>query len=332
MISELQWQSLEQATVGEPGAAWTRIQAEGPHDLYIAVLQPGQQRSIWYDFPAAVFSLDEAAPKLRSVRVTFRPRDEDADVIRCQVTLESPDLNEVFGSLASDVITAIGVTLDDEAGVNALFTRLNRWRRLLESEQAAGLSRQERRGLFGELFVFEKLIDSGVPLRSAVAAWTGPLYRHQDFQGPAAIEVKATTAKQPQALLVTSERELDRTGVPELYLAHISIDERRGGTGDSLQDIVTRLRARLALDTGAVEMFEQLLAMAGYLPYQWELYLEPHYSLRSESYYSVTENFPCIVESMLPTGVGDVSYRVQISALSPYSTDWSVVLRAMRGA
>lgn len=60
-----------------------------------------------------------------------------------------------------------------------------------------------------------------------MVAWKAALAAHQDFQfSTGALEVKTTAAKQPQSVRITSERQLDDTGVGALFLHVVVVDER----------------------------------------------------------------------------------------------------------
>lgn len=333
MISEEDWALLSTAAAGRySGAAWRRLYPHSGHNLYMAVRQPGDRRCLWYDFPTDAIGDDQKVPTLRSVAVSIRPHDID-DRLRCEMRLDSSDLAEVFTRLVEDFSGAVSEAVSDEAGVRALLDRLERWRRLLQTGPSTGLSLTERRGLFGELYVLRLLLDAGLPPLSVVSSWTGPLHRHQDFQFPrVAIEVKTTSAKHPQSLVIASERELDPTGVDRLFLVHISLDERRGGQGDTLPSIAEGVRANIEHDAQAAALLDQLLLTAGHLPEHRDVYNEPHYSIRAVHTFAVREGFPCIIESDLPTGVGDVRYQIQAGALAPFECDWQQAVSVAKGA
>jgi hypothetical protein len=80
---------------------------------------------------------------------------------------------------------------------------------------------------------------------SAVAGWKGPQGAHQDFQYPGAwIEVKTTLAKQPQTVRITSERQLDDTNGPALFLHVLVLETHEGGTA-TLPALVGQVRTAL---------------------------------------------------------------------------------------
>jgi len=328
MISEDQWTALGSAAKAGTGAAWIRIAADSGHDLFVAVGQPGSQRSLWYDFPSDALPGDLHLPSLRSVGLDVRPKDDKPNIMRCSLTLQADDLRSVFRALVDDIVAAVSSARDDETGVAAFARRLERWKRLLRPDSTTGLSVLDRRGLFGELRVLYELLDTSAPPGRVTSSWTGPYGNHQDFQNSkGAIEVKATVIKQPQTLVITSERELDDTGVDVLFLTHVSLDERRGGSGLSLNDIVEDVRLRIGDNPFARMMFDDALLHRGFLPEHARLYEEPRYSIREEHSYRVVPGFPRIVESGLVSGVGDVTYRVQVAALSDFAVDHGEAIR-----
>jgi hypothetical protein len=326
------WASLDKSTTRTIGAAWSRVAPQSGHDLFIAVKQPGSFRSLWYDVPADALPRDFTPPALQSVAVDVHRRHDEPAVLRCELTLERSDLRDVFGALVDDIVNAIERTQSHDAGISALLNRLERWHRLLQPERRSGLTTLERRGLYGELHILHELLTRGTPSSIAVSYWTGPYGAHQDFQAKdSALEIKSSVTKQPQSLVIASERELDDTGVASLYLAHLSLDERRDGSGQSLNAIADEIRSKLDTNSHALSGFEDALLHVGLLPEHRSLYDAPFYSIRDVRMFSVATGFPRIIEKMLPVGVGDVVYRVQIAALMPYAVAISTVYDCLGG-
>jgi hypothetical protein len=202
---------------------------------------------------------------------------------------------------------------------------------MLQNIAETGLTPEVRRGLFGELTILRDHLLPAMPAREAVRAWTGPTAANQDFQLPAsAIEVKTSSGKEPQTLVISNERELDERGTVQLILAHLSLDERRGGNGESLNAAVERTRAAVT-DIGARAVLVDLLVRAGYLMHQRDMYDEPRYTVREQRFWHVTGDFPRITEADLRQGVGDCRYRIATAGLDPYLMTEEAVATALRG-
>jgi len=245
--------------------------------------------------------------------------------LRVNVELIDLTLTEAFTPLVEDLASRISTASSEDEAVSRLADGLGEWQQLLETLAAHGMGTLVRRGLAGELLI---LADVLMPIRgpAAVEAWTGPLKANQDFQFPnIAIEVKVTTGKQPQAFRVANERELDDEHTGQLLLAHLSIDERRGGEGRTLNDLVESVDAALQGWPLARETLRDRLARVGYLARDVERYLEPRYSLRALRWFAISQGFPRLLESDLPDGVGDVAYSVTLAACLPFEVDAHIV-------
>jgi hypothetical protein len=316
MTTNDRWGELASSVPGSPGTNRLRVAPSSPHDLFIGVVQPGARHCFWYEVPTDIVPGDYRLPSLRSIRTSIQAIIDTPATTRIELELENAELSDVYKAMVNDLIGTIAATPDDDSGLCALSQRTERWRRLLQTNGTGGLSTTDRRGLAGELIVLGQLLDHGGTAARTVTAWTGPYGKHQDFQADqAAIEVKTTVTKQPQSLIITSERELDPTGVPHLYLVYVSLDERQGGSGGSLNALVAAIRSRLTNQSLALAAFDDALLTYGYLDEHASLYDTPSYSVRDQNAFEVVDGFPCITEADVPTGVGDVTYRIQLAAL-----------------
>jgi hypothetical protein len=327
MATNDRWDELAASGSYSPGTNRLRVAPSSRHELFIGLVQPGAHHCFWYEVPTDTVPAGYRLPSLRSIRTSVQAITDAPATTRIQLELEKAELGDVYKAMVNDLIWTIAATPDDDSGLSALSERTERWRRLLETNGAGGLSTSDRRGLTGELIVLARLLDAGGSAVRTVTSWSGPYRKHQDFQADkAAIEVKTTVTKQPQSLIIASERELDPTGVPHLYLVHVSLDERQGGSGQPLNALVAELRRRLANNTVALSAFEDALLSYGYLNEQASLYEAPFYSVRQQNAFEVADGFPCITESDVRMGIGDVRYRIQLAALHPFAVPLSRVL------
>jgi hypothetical protein len=267
-------------------------------------------------------------PRTRGLEMQFaRLGDENGEL---RVVLADPSLREVFNPLASDIAAMVQTEPDGAKAIRAAMDRFEHWREMLQSIAASGLTMESRRGLFGELFLLSGHLLSVLPAAEAIRAWTGPVGAHQDFQLPrTAIEVKTSSGKEPQTIAISSERELDETGAGQLILAHLSLDERRGGSGESLNAIIDRTRALVA-DPAARELLDSSLVRVGYLSDQRDLYNEPRYTVRKQRFWRVIGDFPRITETDLRPGVGGCEYRISVAGLEQYVLSAEDVLSAVK--
>lgn len=330
MISQDDWIRLESTPPLGPGVgvAVRRIAPSSGHDLHVGVRFPSRQRQLIVDVPLDAWPPDLTLPVFKSLDGSTT---SNGSKLKATIELQDRALGDVFTALANDVAGHVAASLGHAAGVIALVERLERWRRLMEPDAGGGLTLEERRGLFGELRVLELAMDAGVSPVTALTSWVGPLEAHQDFQRPAvAVEVKATSTKQPQTLAISSERQLDSTGVARLVLVHVSLDERKDGPGMSLPEMIVHVRRLLGPELEPT--FDGLATSYGWLPGHEHRYQSPVYTERAVEAFDVSEGFPRIVESDCPPGLGDVQYKIQLGALTSFEVEVDAVLSLLGDA
>jgi putative PD-(D/E)XK family protein DUF4420 len=332
-ITEQDWSQLESDWHAH-GVTVRRVYPQSSHEIFIGVRHPDGARmlkvAVGTHAAAQVIRQLHELPRTRGLEMQFARLDNDKREL--QVMLTDPSMREVFSPLASDIAETAKAESDDAEAVLAAVGRFNHWRQMLERLAESGLSAQARRGLVGELsFLREYLLDA-MPAAAAVRSWTGPTGAHQDFQFvDVAVEVKTSSGKEPQTIVISSERELDDTGVAQLVLAHFSLDERRGGSGESLNAIVDSLHDTMN-DAAARNNLNDWLVRVGYLEQQRGLYDEPRYTIRKRRFWRVTGEFPRITESDLRPGVGDCQYRISTTGLDAYVLTGEDVVAAVKEA
>ena len=332
-IEEL-WLELEREARAGGTSAWITRYAlpRTSQPLLVALETSKNRRALLLPLPRVAIPGRREWPQCRGLEVF-------SIVIAGQphlgVRLRESSCADVFTALAEDVAPRVTATSDPKAAVASLLARLRRWQKFLAAG-TAGLSLERQRGLYGELHTLREHLLPRLGAEAAVAAWRAPRSTHQDFQlASGAVEVKTTTAKQPQSVRITSERQLDQAGIPSLFLHVVVLDEREvegvhTSVGEGLPDIVCALRKQLQATAAAAEAFDDRLLDVGYLEVDAPRYENRRFTLRRERTFRVRRGFPCLVEENLPTGVGDVSYALSLAACEPFATNIEEMLATLQ--
>jgi Putative PD-(D/E)XK family member, (DUF4420) len=234
--------------------------------------------------------------------------------------LRDSRFDKVFDSLIDDIVEVTSLATSETSTISAFVARLRHWQKFLEQVGPDGLSREKQQGLYGELWFLRECLIPIIGLPSAIKAWKGPSGAVHDFQVQScAIEVKTTGTKEPQQIIIQSERQLDDTGLATLFLYHLSIDVREG-SGETLPTIVNSIRQLLEDDALSTEIYEDLLIDIGFLSTEAAMYEKNKYRVRKESIFHVRDAFPRIIELDLKSGVGAVKYSIMTSACQNFLT------------
>lgn len=336
MKIEQLWKAMEAESPSVAGAEllMRRALPEAGYPLFVA-FEPGTgSRLILLPVFGTGLPARSEWPDCRGLELSVLQVNGQVEVA---VRLKSPDVVEVFSVLAQDVASYVTTAKGSREAVARLFDRLQRWQILLAVAQD-GLTAEAQRGLWGELYVLQAhLIPAFGPV-AAVAAWRASEAAHQDFQfGKGSIEVKTSSAKQPQQIRIASERQLDDTGTGPLFLLVLSVDERVVGGGgahdrSSLAGVIQSIRHDLKGSVQSLVDFNERLLKAGWFDTQAERYEGSRWTIRNEALFEVRGGFPRIVESDLPSGVGDVKYSISLAACGRFAANLDDVLSVLAGS
>ncbi|SCE78362.1 Putative PD-(D/E)XK family member [Micromonospora coriariae] len=331
-IREEDWGPLE-AEHHPYGIVARRLFPQSPHDIFLAVQQPTGRRVLLLRVPASagqtVVDQFPSLPSTRGLVIEFATAPDGSTELRVVLTVD--ERREVFNPLIADMAATAQAAVGPVEALTAAIERFEHWRHLLQSIRDTGLSEEARRGLFGELIVLRDHLCPVLPPQEAVSAWRGPIGTNQDFElANCAIEVKTGTGRNPRSIVIASERQLDDTGTDHLLLAHLSLDERRGGSGESLNAVVDSLRQASPSAAVRAELDDRLIR-AGYLSEHRHLYDELRYTVRGTDFWHVTDDFPRITEADLRPGVGGCRYRISTVGLDQYGVSAERVARIVKG-
>jgi len=271
-------------------------------------------------------------PRLQGIEISDREWiDENSRILI--FTLEDAAQRELFHQLCLDIVSfASGAGTEREAVLLAI-ARTWRWHHLLRGGGDRRLSPEEQKGLIGELLVIERHLLPNLNCINAVEAWHGPLGSPKDFEiGHTCIEVKARRGAATPYVAISSECQLDGSGIHELFLYVVDLDRAPDGSENSfsLANVATRIQqAIVVLDSGVLETFEGLLTAAGF---RWaDDYSDMLWVEGKNRVYRVSDGFPRITADQLASGVGDVRYSISLVSCHSHLVDAMQLERAVRG-
>ncbi|HEX3432461.1 MAG TPA: PD-(D/E)XK motif protein [Solirubrobacteraceae bacterium] len=240
----------------------------------------------------------------RPLSVQGEPERQFIDVL-C-TTISGQD---VFNLVASAILQQIkhGGNAPD-----AVRSTLARWRRFWGAAPVGGLTGEEIRGLFGELwFLAFWLLPHGT---DQLSHWLGPTGTRHDFQwGSLAVEAKTTTSVRGHVHRINGLDQLDPPADGQLLVFSLRLREEATAS-NTLVSLVEKITEGLADDSDALDGFEVRLAQAGYSPLEVEHYGDSRFRVLNERLYKVADGFPRLSEASFANGVPDGIERVEYEA------------------
>ena len=221
---------------------------------------------------------------------------------------------DIYKVLAQDIYEHLKTAGSNTELVRIFIAQLYRWQEFLKRCKSSKLSRSLIIGLWGELwFLFSVLLPKLEP-DMAVAAWQGSSGSNQDFEfSGKAVEVKTTTSNPHEKIFISNLRQLEPTGLDDLYLHHQAVVIHRGA-GQTLPSLISDIRQALNSFPAALNTFNEKVFNYGYIDSEADYYKEEGFAPLHNGTYKVEEGFPRLMQDELPDGVGDVKYSIILNA------------------
>jgi len=307
------WEELENDKSFRKGLLLRRYSGAVLPDVFIALQQPEKLVCILVSISSSLEINITSFSNLQEIQVDILPDTNRADKNLLVFKLINNQHKDIFEVLCEDLITNIAEETNEKQLIRILLNRFEKWKSLFDRISPQGLSSEEQRGLFGELFFLRKNLEYSNDFQNILNSWVGTTKEIRDFQfSNWALEVKTTIGNNHQKVQISSERQLDTTHVENLFLYHISL-EKAQGSGETLVQIVRSIQFVLKTDTISLNRFKAKLYESGYFDHQENLYNSVGYHIRQDVFYKIEKEFPRIQEIELRSGVGDVKYSIILS-------------------
>ena len=332
-MTENPWAEIKPPSLATSVAA-RRVDADLPWDFFWA---RGADGGVLLTLHHATESAPATRlPRLRDIEVTLGPPNESNTQILVFKLLDQSQQN-IFQTLCRDIVSVAAKADSEAEAVSVSLMRTWRWHHLLRSGRGTLLSPEEQKGLLGELFVLERFLLSSIDSFSAVTAWRGPLGSPKDFGvARVAIESKARRGGATPFISITSESQLDESGVDLLFLHVVELDEAPEDASHAVtvHEVAERIRTYLfPLNPSACAEYESRLSAAGYR--EEDDYSDYHWLEGESRIYLVTDDFPRIASGEIRSGVSNVRYSVSLDACAPFASsanDLSEALAKEKGS
>jgi len=270
--------------------------------------------------------LPRKLPLLRGLEIEDSPSSE-AGLHYLSLKLVNDVDDDIFYQLCIDIVERVRDAKSEKEAVSIAVGRSWRWHHLLRGGASSTLGPERQKGLIGELRVLERYLLPNMPGAAAVQAWQGPFDAPKDFQiDRIAIEAKARQGASSPYVSISSENQLDTSGVDFLYLHVVELDSASPDAPDSfiLTDLVEDLLAVIEInDPSAIEAFEGALAAVGYR--QEDDYSDYRWLEGKSRVFEVVSSFPRVSADQIVAGVSMVTYRISLVDCASFEIESSTV-------
>jgi len=305
------WDELERSM--EVGLYKRLYSSEKPFHIYGVYSYPQRYYGVAFEVNHSVRNTLGTFDNLRELKVSLTPDN------LLVVLLLDKDKKDIFAALCENLIDSVINITSESKRIKTVLYQLSRWKEMFEMSNSNELSAAEQQGLFGELVFLQKYLSRpDIDYCQVLRSWVGVDAALQDFVfNNRAVEVKTTSATNPQKVIINGEQQLDETFFEKLILFHCIV-AISGSEGVSLPQKINEIQTIIRDDNTALILFNAKLFEVGYFEHHKSLYDSRFYQIRKENFYHITDNFPRIKENELREGVSNVKYSVSLDSCNEY--------------
>lgn len=304
----------------DPEISWNFFWGRATDGGYLLLLRHAEESSY-----------EGRLPRLHGIDLTDSAVRDDPMLIW---SLEDPGQREIFYRLCLDIVDAARSAPSEKEAVAIAVARTWRWHHLLRGGTDQRLSPEEQKGLIGELIFLERHLLTLLPTPDAISSWHGPLDAPKDFEvANIAVEAKARRGAATPFVAISSEFQLDTSGVDRLflYVVELSQSPEEADEAFTVTGIAERVRESVrSLDGGSLEPLESLLQAVGF---EWtDDYSDSFWVEGKSRFFDVRPGFPGITAPELRSGVSRVQYSISLIECEPFAVDETEVRSALKEA
>jgi hypothetical protein len=321
------WQDFIENDSLRMGVILKRYSADIIPDCFVSMKMPEKVKSI--AFRISTKSIDiSSLSDLKDIASELIPDETDKDKALILISLADNSLSSIFAVLCEDLFQTVSAIEQESILIQTLQNRFIQWKELFIMAKGSGLTLEKQIGLFGELYLLQKLLLQTELLAETLSIWTGSETGIRDFEkNNCAIEVKTTHTHNHQKIRISSERQLDTELLQYLFLFHLSI-EKRNSDENTLNTIVDDIYSIIGHNKLLGNILKRKLISAGYFDHHQPIYQNTSFLIREEGFYKIEKSFPRIEEKDLMKGVGDVKYSIILtSETEQYRTTFNDILQ-----
>ncbi|MDD3876656.1 MAG: PD-(D/E)XK motif protein [Bacteroidales bacterium] len=297
-----------------------RIPSENVFPVFLATDFKKGVRLLYIKLDSEHNIVTENLPRFRgleiSLSVTSIGQFKNEEFLK--FTQSIPNTDNIFELVISDICDKI-IQIQNKKNLNGVLTKVvNEWKIFFQKQENEILSIESQKGLVGELHFLIDYLFKKYSFSESLFYWTGSERTNHDFQiMNNAVEVKTTSSKQHKKFTVSSERQLDSTGLEHLYLSLFALNLHTNMPERTLPALIREIYKQIQDDTIAKFQLQLKLAKYGYNEALSEKYTVG-FSIFDMKFFEIVEGFPRLLQNNLPNGVGDIKYSVIVSACIPF--------------
>lgn len=235
------------------------------------------------------------------------------------IILNDDFFKDLFDDLILSIYSKISKISNPEE-YSELFTRhFFKWSAFFENKKTDGLTRDQVKGLIGELIYLKNLLlNRQLSIDDILHSWRGPYDEGHDFVFEFTDYEIKTIETTKNSVRISSEFQLESEKGKELELVVIFVNQDNEN-GLSLKSLIDEIKLIVLDRFGDNSIFINSLAQKGLIIGDLDQYEIYRYTPIEEiSYDSSKENFPKLIRSSIPEEINKLNYNIRLNLIEEF--------------
>lgn len=225
---------------------------------------------------------------------------------------------DLFDDLILSIFSKISNISQPEEYSELFIRHFFKWSAFFENKKTDGLTRDQAKGLIGELFYLKNLLlNSKLSVDDLLISWRGPYDEGHDFVFEFTDYEIKTIASSKNNVRISSEFQLDSEKGKQLELVVIFVNLDQNGL--SLKSLINDIKTIVLNKLGDNSIFINALAQKGLSIGDLDQYEIYRYTPIEEiSYDSTSKNFPKLIRSSIPEEINKINYNIRLNLIEEF--------------
>lgn len=293
--------------IGKEKHTYQRIDSEYMSDVYLGYNQENNMTMVIVEVgkPAKVKSSN-------IIEVRFGERQDKK--IALSFTLLDQSYESMFLLFCEDIIKICERT-DSSWRLSNVVHRWKYWREMFGKKTRTILSKEEIKGLIGEIYVLKTFFFRKFGIEDTVSSWMGPVAGHKDFEiSNTWYEIK-TIDEGASKVTISSIEQLDSLEIGYLVIVRVEDTSSTSDIAINLNSIVEDVRLQIK-DIDVLNEFDTKLSEVGYT-YSDE-YKDYNFLMKGYDLYTVDENFPRLKREDISEVIENAKYSLVLYGIREF--------------
>lgn len=261
------------------------------------------------------YYLDFNTRKKEKISITLYPKTN-----YLVLELHDNQYYDIFDDLIISLYYAIKNIEEVTVYTKKIIQMFNKWSEFFTDESSDSLSREEIKGLFGELYILEAMTrkSNASNIDDVLSSWRGPYNGPYDFvldQKNIEIKTKSITKK---TVNISSEYQLEREKDKNLELLVLSVNEDIID-GMSLREILIKIKNLTFEKSGDYSIILKALQQKNITQNNILEYDNYRYKAIEQILYSCdSDTFPKLIKSNTSPAISTIRYTLRLSYLEDF--------------